>query len=705
MKYISKKFSIMSSFLHLLFSFALLALIIALPISGQGNILFLVIPCILELDAFILCFALIETNKNGSIYVSVISYVLSAISLPLLFVTCDIEVEPVQKVLVVILDILLAICAIFAVVIALKQIKRRTNNSIANYIRESGLPESLSEQRDDVDIYSHIKRIDNCNGDFYDYFFVDDHHLVFYVAEISAKGIKGAILLNNIRSTIKEAANQGLDVVEIVKHANERLINDSLDGTLASIWIGLLDTTTGLLECVDAGHAVAYMRTNDGKFDYGTVKKNIMIGYSTATDFKKNVMTLVEGDGIFLYSKGIMNNQVTIGNMQAFKSKLNNTNFENSMQFTYEITKDNKFKDEIVSLVVRFMKKRTIKYETEVLGLSAFDKFGGINLDAYYDDFIKEGFEYSDTALVEANGHSMVINVVPDYRYLKAGSTGLVLWPDTSRKCVVCTFGGNFIKSMGIDENTTFPLKLTFTLHQRQGYYADYITHDLKRSNDRNDYPNLTDEEFANFRMVNTKNIAKDVLFRGSTAINPLINRNLYIDNALRKHEIKTIIDLEATLEKLQSYPNFKDSYYSTCDIRPVTIDANYETTKTQKDIASIMRIIASKETIAPYYMHCFEGQDRTGFLMGLIEAFMGASFKEIMEDFMRTYYNYYGVEKGNIRYAGMSMNLIKELEDAFQNDNLMEADLSELAHQYMLRIGLSEDEITDLYAKLSNQR
>ncbi len=102
------------------------------------------------------------------------------------------------------------------------------------------------------------------------------------------------------------------------------------------------------------------------------------------------------------------------------------------------------------------------------------------------------------------------------------------------------------------------------------------------------------------------------------------------------------------------------------------------------------------------YLVHCNEGKDRTGFVVAVLECLMGASIEEVIDDYMVTYYNFYGVEKGSDKYDEIvESNLLKTLKTAFEVDDLKGADLAELAKGYLLSIGLSSDEIAHLKENL----
>ena len=63
-------------------------------------------------------------------------------------------------------------------------------------------------------------------------------------------------------------------------------------------------------------------------------------------------------------------------------------------------------------------------------------------------------------------------------------------------------------------------------------------------STKREDYPELNDEQFANFRVCDKGKIKKDTLYRTASPIDNLFGRADYADKALREHEIKNVINL-----------------------------------------------------------------------------------------------------------------------------------------------------------------
>ena len=110
-------------------------------------------------------------------------------------------------------------------------------------------------------------------------------------------------------------------------------------------------------------------------------------------------------------------------------------------------------------------------------------------------------------------------------------------------------------------------------------------------------------------------------------------------------------------------------------------------------------------ENEGPYLVHCTEGKDRAGFVSALLSCFMGVSYEDVIKDYMVTYYNYYGVEEGSDKYNAIAeSNIIKSLKLAFDTDDIATADLKAEAEEYMLAIGVTEEEIIKLRDNLSKE-
>ncbi|MBQ8587713.1 MAG: alpha/beta fold hydrolase, partial [Oscillospiraceae bacterium] len=348
-------------------------------------------------------------------------------------------------------------------------------------------------------------------------------------------------------------------------------------------------------------------------------------------------------------------------------------------------------------------------------------KYGNVYTDCSAEHFTEDlGLAWGDLATVKFLDKELVLPVVPDYSYVDSGKPALLLGKNEQGNPTGYAFMainmGNFLETYGIAykgtdadgnwywtayEGVEFPIVVTFELYEKEGYMAEYLLHELNRTNNREDYPDLTDEEFANFREVTTNGMGDDTLYRSSSPINPEIGRNTYADAAMEAAGVKTVINLADSETSAAAYPGFAETYYSQQNVIYLNLGVDFAAEDFQEGLANGLRFMIANE--GPYLVHCTEGKDRAGFVNAVLECLMGATIDEVVEDYMVTYYNYYGVEPGTEKYDAIAnSNILKSLATAFENDSISsDTDMSAEAEEYLLAIGLTEGEIVALRSVL----
>ncbi len=350
-------------------------------------------------------------------------------------------------------------------------------------------------------------------------------------------------------------------------------------------------------------------------------------------------------------------------------------------------------------------------------------KYGNIYCDCTAENFFDVlGFNWGDLVTVKFLNQELVLPVVPTYSYVDSGTAAIIVGKtDAGKPTGYLSFAinmGNFTDTYGIatkktdeagnwwweaKDGVSFPIEITFEMKEAGGYMAEYILHDLQRTNERSDYANLTDEQFANFRVVATTGMGKNVLYRSSSPVNPELGRNSYADAAAKAAGVKTFMNLADNAESMAAYEGFASTYYSKQNVIALNLGVDFTEASFQSGLANGLRYFATHE--GPYLVHCTEGKDRAGYVTALLECLMGATADEVVEDYMVTYYNYYGVEKGTEKYTAIAeSNIIKSLKNAFGVADLNKADLAAEAAKYMKKIGLSDAEIAALKANLAGK-
>lgn len=372
---------------------------------------------------------------------------------------------------------------------------------------------------------------------------------------------------------------------------------------------------------------------------------------------------------------------------------------------------------EIAKLRENLSKSTALRIKTVAPSTTEIDKYGDVRLSITSGELLAAGFEYADYVTVEFLDQKLTLPVIPEYRYVGAREAGLVAWKDASKPVELEIFNGSFAASYGLatkttnpdksyvwnaNEGVTFPVEITITLAQKGGYKDQYEVYDLVRTNNREDYKDLTDEQFANFRMVGTTGMGYGVLYRSSSPINPAIGRNTYADAAAKAHGVKTIMNLADNQAKAEAYAGYADTYYSKQNVAFLGIGVDFLSETNRTGLAEGLRYFATHD--GPYLVHCNEGQDRAGFTSALLECLMGASLDEVKTDYAVTYMNYYGVKVGTTQYTTISNNIVKNLKTIFGVETLEGADLAKLAETYIKGLGLTDEEIAKLRTNLAGK-
>ena len=298
---------------------------------------------------------------------------------------------------------------------------------------------------------------------------------------------------------------------------------------------------------------------------------------------------------------------------------------------------------------------------------------GDIRTPFTLDDFKNAGFDYADLIKVTFLDREIIVPYVPSYRCMHSGGTGLV--GDKYFKFIpIISYHSNFVKKQRIAaflenedkeidilvaKGITFPIHFTFELYEKNGYQKEFEIYNLVRTNNREDYSDLTDEEYCNFRNVKCGRIKEGILYRSSSPIDSFMKRNKYADDCAKKYGIKTIVNLSNRIDDVKKLEGYNDTYYSKQDILFLNTNADITSYNFGKSVLKAMKFINSHK--GPYLIHCMEGQDRTGAICAIFESLLGASKFELIEDFMKTYENFYKVKKGSEQYNTIVKGEIQE--------------------------------------------
>jgi serine phosphatase RsbU (regulator of sigma subunit) len=125
---------------------------------------------------------------------------------------------------------------------------------------ESAFP---SEQR--FEIAASMEPAREVGGDLYDFFMLDDDRLFFLVGDVSGKGLEASIFMAVSKALCKSAAlRRGQPIQELMVEANAEVARENSEGLYVTVFAGVLDARTGVLEYCNAGHPAPLVLARDG---------------------------------------------------------------------------------------------------------------------------------------------------------------------------------------------------------------------------------------------------------------------------------------------------------------------------------------------------------------------------------------------------------------------------------------------------------
>ena len=160
-------------------------------------------------------------------------------------------------------------------------------------------------ERTDFDIYASMTPAKEVGGDFYDFFLLDDDHLAMVMADVSGKGVPAALFMVISKTLIKDQAQMCRSPKTILEDVNNKLLESNAEGMFVTVWLGILEISTGKIIAANAGHEYPAIRTKDGQFELLKDKHGMMVGAMPGIPYNEYEMQLEKGGCLFLYTDGV----------------------------------------------------------------------------------------------------------------------------------------------------------------------------------------------------------------------------------------------------------------------------------------------------------------------------------------------------------------------------------------------------------------
>ena len=160
-------------------------------------------------------------------------------------------------------------------------------------------------QREEFSIFASMDPAKEVGGDFYDFFLVDDDHLALVMADVSGKGVPAAMFMVIAKTLLKNAAQTGASPKAVLEKVNDQLCENNDAEMFVTVWLGILEISTGKLVCANAGHEFPAIRRAGGEFQLFRDKHGFVLAGMEHARYREYELTLSGGDTLFVYTDGV----------------------------------------------------------------------------------------------------------------------------------------------------------------------------------------------------------------------------------------------------------------------------------------------------------------------------------------------------------------------------------------------------------------
>jgi serine phosphatase RsbU (regulator of sigma subunit) len=185
--------------------------------------------------------------------------------------------------------------------------KRRQADDLASaaLIQRSFLPraEQLRFVSGVLDLSAAMRPARDVGGDFYDYFMLDDRRVAIAIGDVCGKGIPAALFMAVAITALRNAAQSEPDVASALTRVNEHLCRDNDANMFATLFYGVLDLCSGVLEYGNCGHNAPYVLSAGKRKPLPTT--GIPVGLIPERPMKSALMVLNPGDSLVLFTDGV----------------------------------------------------------------------------------------------------------------------------------------------------------------------------------------------------------------------------------------------------------------------------------------------------------------------------------------------------------------------------------------------------------------
>ncbi len=197
-----------------------------------------------------------------------------------------------------------------------KQERITTELNVASSIQRNLLPDKVFSKETSFDICAFMQPAKEVGGDYYDYFMIDERHLVTIIADVSGKGVPAALFMMRGKTLMRSQTAFFSDPAQIMQKVNRELCENNEEMMFITSFFCILDLLTGELTYVNAGHNPPLIyRKEEKSSQYIKNEAELVLAVMEDMEYQKHRLWMKPGDRLFLYTDGVTEAMNEQGNL------------------------------------------------------------------------------------------------------------------------------------------------------------------------------------------------------------------------------------------------------------------------------------------------------------------------------------------------------------------------------------------------------
>ena len=125
------------------------------------------------------------------------------------------------------------------------------------------------------------------------------------IADVSGKGVPAALFMMASKIILQSVAMLGGSPAEILSKTNQAICSSNEAGMFVTVWVGILELSTGKLTCANAGHEYPVFKRPNGEFELYKDRHGFVIGGMEGPRYREYELQLEPGTKLFVYTDGV----------------------------------------------------------------------------------------------------------------------------------------------------------------------------------------------------------------------------------------------------------------------------------------------------------------------------------------------------------------------------------------------------------------